>query len=469
MFFFQRCDNALATDDGWGTGVLRFATLLLGHFTKPQLWILDLYFRRLHDQGRARRPFVPLPLTGSDGSVQPSDQAMAPPWAGRRLWVQGGSGMGKTVLFRNITEAHFGDAETAFATFARWGCILAAFAARDFAGSGEDKDDPAWVVDAVRATLSSRGLTFANSTLLSRFLESGTIGVAIDGLNEVNRTRAVAAFTRAFCDAPILVTSQQPGDDRFFTWRLPLDMRDFIVDLLRLHLTADETEAVTQRITTSGLKDAIRSGYDVRLIIDLTRVDPYRAALPSDRTGLYAAVIAASWPNASEETRREQQNRAAAAAWRMVSERKPNEDMRRLKPDADLAGDLLEALADAPEKENKPVRLLRRAGGNAFEFVHDQMHFYMAARWLAQDGNSAAELEKMAASSMIWAQAPDARWTLWGFAAALLDDERLIALWRRIDDKEEYDSLRRALKAEAERRRVAATFALPAVSLGRQA
>jgi hypothetical protein len=37
---------------------------------------------------------------------------------------------------------------------------MVAFAARDFAGSGEDKDDPAWVVDAVRATLSSERVTF---------------------------------------------------------------------------------------------------------------------------------------------------------------------------------------------------------------------------------------------------------------------------------------------------------------------
>jgi hypothetical protein len=43
--------------------------------------------------------------------------------------------------------------------------------------------------------------------LLTRFLESCTIGVAIDGLNEVDRTRAVAAFSRSFNEAPMLVTS----------------------------------------------------------------------------------------------------------------------------------------------------------------------------------------------------------------------------------------------------------------------
>jgi hypothetical protein len=457
LFLFARRSAwawRVATDDRLGTWILRLATLALSHFPKAQIWILDLYFRRRRAKMPAAPPFLPLPLTSGDGRVDVSEKALAPPWSGRRLWVQGSSGMGKTALFRHVTEAHFRDHDTAFAAFAKWGCVVVAFAARDFAGSGEDKDDSAWVVDAVRATLSSQRVTFADEKLLSRFLESGSIGVAIDGLNEVDRTRAITAFTRRFDAAPMLVTSQQSGGERFTTWRLPADIRAFTADLLREYLDKDAAAALMRRISASGLKDAIRSGYDVRLIIDLARPDPLHAPLPADRLGLYAAVIAAGWPEVSEETRREQLNRTAAAAWRMVSERKPNEDMRRLKPDTDLAADLLVALADAPEKDRKPVRLIRRVGGGGFEFVHDQMHAYLAARWFTQDGFGVTELEKMIEASTIWTQAPEERRTLWGFAAALLDHERLIALWVRVEDKEDWDTLRRALKAEAERRGV---------------
>ena len=152
--------------------MLRLATLLMSYFPKAQLWIIDLYFRRVRARVRERepRPFLPIPLTTNNGGLQQSTEAMAPPWKGRRLWVQGGSGMGKTALFRNITESHFHEHDTAFGAYAKWGCVLVAFAARDFAGSGEDKDDPAWVVDAVRATLSSEQLTFASGALLNRFL-----------------------------------------------------------------------------------------------------------------------------------------------------------------------------------------------------------------------------------------------------------------------------------------------------------
>jgi hypothetical protein len=49
----------------------------------------------------------------------------------------------------------------------------------------------------------------------------------------------------------------------------------------------------------------------------------------------------------------------------------------------------------------------------------------LAANWFAQDGLSVKELEKMVAGSTIWTQTPDARRTLWGFAAGLLDDSVL--------------------------------------------
>jgi hypothetical protein len=267
----------------------------------------------------------------------------------------------------------------------------------------------------------------------------------------------------------MLVTSQQAGGGGFATFRLPTDIRDFTSDLLRQYLKPEQAKVVDRRITESGLKDAIHSGYDVMLIVDLVRTDPEGVELPTDRMGLYAAVIKAGWPDAPEDLRKEQQSQIAAAAWRMVSERKPNEDMRRLKPDVDLPADLLIGLADAFEKEGKPVRLVRRVGDGAFEFVHDQMHAFLAARWFAQDGFSIKELEKMVAESTIWTQTPDARRTLWGFAAGLLDNERLNALMARVEDNEDWDSLRRSLKAEAERHGLLLTQQTPQEQPGEHA
>src|ERR1700692_513015 len=101
---------------------------------------------------------------------------------------------------------------------------------------------------------------------------------------------------------------------------------------------------------------------------------------------LSAAVITAGWPNGSIERIREEQDQTAAAAWRIVSQRKPFEDSRRLTA-ADLSVELLKRLEAAPKNEGKSVRLLR-AVGSKYEFVHDQMHAYLAARWFTHKGFS---------------------------------------------------------------------------------
>lgn len=168
-------------------------------------------------------------------------------------------------------------------------------------------------MNAVKSTLSQSRLTFESDELLHRLLRSGTVGIAIDGLHEAGRTRSVEAFARAYPAAPLIVTSQM-GPKRFSTWRLPPDIRSFIDDLLSVYLGAEAGAAVSRRIEQSGLRASIRSGYDVRLIVDMSRRDPGHAPLPANRIELYEAVLAAGWPASAEEAMHEQQDRTAAAA-----------------------------------------------------------------------------------------------------------------------------------------------------------
>lgn len=441
----------LATDDSISTATFRVVTLAMSHFPWAQLWILDLYFSTIRRGSGNRSPFLPLPLIRGDGQRAASELVTAPSWRRRRLWIQGNSGMGKSALFRHLTEEHFQESVTAYDAYRTWGCVFVAFSARDFALGGDDEIKPDWVIEAVRMTLSQRELTFEDDKLLRRLLRSGVIGVVIDGLHEAGRAKAVEAFASAFPAAPMLVTSQESGSLQFENYRLPPDMREFTYELLKVYLNQQDSDVVMERIVRSGLNESIRSGYDVRLIIDIVRSDPRDAPLPNSRMGLYEAVVKAGWPDGSADLVQQQLERTAAAAWRVVSERKPNEDKRRFVPDADLAADLLDAIADAPERDGRPVRLMRRVG-KVFEFVHDQMHAYLAARWFTQTGFTSQELERMTAASSIWADSAPARRTLWGFVAGMLDDERLISLWHRVEEQDDWDILRRELKREAKAR-----------------
>ena len=138
-----------------------------------------------------------------------------------------------------------------------------------------------------------------------------------------------------------------------------------------------------------------------------------------------------------------------AAAWTLMSERGPNEDKRRLKPDADAPKDLLEQLEAVRERSGRSIRLIRGAPPY-YEFVHDQMNAYLAACWFA-DRPTAAIMKELLDATKVWQDGLDAQRTLWGFVAAMLDQPRLEALWNFAGDDDRRAVLGRALVERAER------------------
>ena len=201
--------------------------------------------------------------------------------------------------------------------------------------------------------------------------------MTIDGLNEVAREQAVAAFAAEFPATPLFVTSQESGEAPFEVWHLTGTITAHVDGLLMLYLGPQRGEALAQQVRDAGLIGHLRSGYDVRLVIELAEADPEHANVPRDRVGLYRAAVAAAWPTGDERLELLQ-----AAAWKLCSERGPNEDERRLKPDEDAPADLLEQLEAVRERSGRNIRLLR-AAPPGYEFVHDQMNAYLAACWLA--------------------------------------------------------------------------------------
>jgi len=451
VFFAARYSSAawrLATDELWGKKALFLQSLMLRHWRVAQLWLLDLYVReRRKASAYTAPPYLPLPLTGPKRKIADSDGVLARLAEARHLWVQGGTGMGKTALFWHLRQTHFGGAgNTAFSIFRGHNYVLVPVEARRFPEAPfEEKGGSAWVVACVLSILSEGGLSFEDRGLLRAMLRKGTLGVAIDGLNEVARGQAVAAFAAEFPVAPLFVTSQETGEAPFEVWRLPGAISEHVDGLLALYLGEERGKILARRLRQSGLTAHLRSGYDVRLVIDLAEADPEGTNLPHDRIGLYRAAVAAAWPEGDERL-----DKLEAAAWKLMSERGPHEDKRRLKPDEDAPKDLLERLEAVRERSGCSIRLIR-AAPPYYEFVHDQMNAYLAACWLASRATVGALKAELAATK-VWQDGAEAQRTLWGFVAVLLEERASVeALWIFAGDDDRCAVLQRTLAERAER------------------
>jgi hypothetical protein len=127
----------LAPGDFWGKKALFIQSMMLRHWRGAQLWLLDLYVRERRKAVTSKSvPYLSLPLTGRDGKIADSDAVLARLAVARHLWVQGGTGMGKTAMFLHSRQTHFGGTEsTSFAILRRYGYVLVPIEARSLLAS----------------------------------------------------------------------------------------------------------------------------------------------------------------------------------------------------------------------------------------------------------------------------------------------------------------------------------------------
>jgi hypothetical protein len=140
-------------------------------------------------------------------------------------------------------------------------------------------------------------------------------------------------------------------------------------------------------------------------------------ALPIDRLGLYQQILATiQMPNDSQFPE-DDLCKAAWAMWR--------DGERNLEPGRHLNKPLLSPLTREDQK------VLRVLAGQRFEFRHDQMRAYLAARWAAwYEAQPIGLFEK---ESAIWRLSIKEQDEVWSFFSDMLTNKRLqdaIDLWK---------------------------------------
>ena len=136
----------------------------------------------------------------------------------------------------------------------------------------------------------------------------------------------------------------------------------------------------------------LRSGYDVRLIADLAGDRPMGGALPENRLCFYHAILAAvTLPDRSPYP----EDELCRVAWEMW--RKGERQLRRDRLPEDRLQPLLQ----------ERTKVLRVIGEGVYEFRHDQMRAYLAARWVQHRSPSTEAMLGWLGDEEIWRIGPE--------------------------------------------------------------
>jgi hypothetical protein len=125
------------------------------------------------------------------------------------------------------------------------------------------------------------------------------------------------------------------------------------------------------------------------------------------------------------------------AAWEMWRDQK-----RRFGAGTYVSPDLLAPLLDPR------VKIVRAKGGKVYEFRHDEMRGYLAAKWLAEQVVSPLSLFEE--DVKIWQNGRDEQKVLWGFFADQVTRETGEQLWRWATVELERVVLQHALQRRGE-------------------
>lgn len=433
----DRCWH-LVTDPIWGKLGLWFH-FGLRHLGPLQRWIMARWFDRIRDS-IVRRDYLPVPLTVVTGEVVRSDELLEHLAEKRCLWLQGNPGMGKTVLTEYLAVQYFANAKlpSLFAAYRYFGFVPIFIPLREFLAIQPNQAHPGrWVAELARIAVATHGVVFRDANLFRAVLRSGNFAVILDGANEVGRESEIELFAKEASSVRVLVTSQTEYAARTFeTLRLPTTIGVMVRPLLRLFLGNARGDQAYNQLAGSPLLDAIWSGYDIRLVADLAEDDAGIHDLPDSRLALYDSILnAVRMADGSPYP----VERLCEAAWRMW-----RDGERKFKGDeVYLSRDLLEPL----KAEGK--RIVRTLDGHTFEFRHDQMRGYLAARWAFTQ--EVAPLRLLETDSAIWRLGRSEQEVVWGFAAELVDQELGVQLWRWATRDPERAQLQKALQARGER------------------
>jgi hypothetical protein len=397
------------------TKALVWPALLLPHAWSLQKWTLSSWFMTMRDGVPADLPLVETAVTSRDGTVLKQTELLARLATARRIWLQGRSGMGKSIAFAAWKQAFFGAHASLSGAAKQFGFILLPVSS-PVALRIEGRDHPVRsILRIAEASLQQGGIP-CDEGVLRGMLRSGRLALAFDAPDRALRD-AIAEFGRAYPKARLIVTSEHAAQDAFEAWQLPARLSQTLVEpLLQLWLGAYSGSRLTGQLEREDVLPHLATCYDVKLVADLVTDDP-KQVLPTDRISLYRALFARA--AARDDALRDLAG-LKSLAWTMTLEGRSRMAGEELAPLDQGRRDIL---------ISQGTRVLRRSG-EAYAFDHDQLRFLLAAECLVESNRPVSLLIRALENSPVWACDRAEQEEFWRFVSALLSPEEVTALWR---------------------------------------
>jgi hypothetical protein len=407
-------------------GVFVYFGFALRHLRFVRLWICERYFEELCQHYKPQHRYLTVALYGQEGNafrstdiwrvfanqlqepsrrVSNTEVSMA-----ARLWVHGRPGCGKTELVHEICH-QYTQSSSLRKAWAKHRTIPVPMGIRDCTVT--NPKDP--VVELVAKSMAQFRFRLGDEGFLSSLLDCGDFLLVFDGLNEATLDPQVADFAVTHPSVGIIATSQTAAPaGKFEEYQLPVITGSFAKDLLRLWLAPSLAESVIDG--SPQLWSEIRSGYDVALVARLALAGKQ---VPRGRLELFDLSLRESLHIFGEGGT--ELALVCRVAWQLwLSGR------RQFEPDGQLTAEVIAAL------DRANLVALR---GNLYEFSHDLMRAYLAARWLAVHSPSLAAVQSSLDQAEVWKLAREEQDSVFTFLTNLVDDATLEALYRfAIDD-----------------------------------
>ncbi|WP_299919606.1 hypothetical protein [uncultured Roseobacter sp.] len=398
----------ILTDPVWGKLGVWF-WLSIKYVPALQRWMLERWFMEVSSRTKVQ-PYLPIPMEiRRTGEKAKSDEVIFAFGPGARIWIHGGPGMGKTSALDNLRTQYFGGKEYSSlrSAYRQYGFQILFIRLRDFRNVPIPTAPEEWLFEISARTFDSLNCRFYDEKLLKSVILSGNFILALDGANEVDDGGAIEQFSLRYPQVGLLVTSQTipfgRSNDVFEEWSLPDSMEEYATEFFELFLSPSVAKETLSNILSSGVAAELKSGHDLKVISDLIEAGTLPKNLPASRGQLYLCLLLRLRSLDGGEYDLEGLSHTAWEAFRL--------GRRDLSSDGEKEYNLLQPLVG---QSNSLVRTL---DGERYEFRHDQMRAFLAARWLVEyEVNPIGLLEK---EEDVWRVPRSEQRMVWDFFAEL--------------------------------------------------